>query len=87
LKVKSKATIKREISPFQVKEVCLNGTGSRIIAFKIVKNFRMQAVNATLFTFPSSITADTASESTSYTSLPIKSNTPQYAHPNKIESF
>ena len=32
--------------------ICLNGTLSRIIAFKMVKNLRMHAVNATFLTFP-----------------------------------
>ena len=52
LKVKSKTTIKGKTSPPQAVTVCLNGTLSRIIAFKMVRNFRMQAVNATFFTFP-----------------------------------
>ena len=52
LKVKSKTTFKGKTSPSQFMTVCLNGTLSRIIAFKMVRNFRMHAVNATFFTFP-----------------------------------
>jgi len=52
LKVKSKTTIKGKTSPSQTVAVCLNGTLSRIIAFKMVRNFRMHAVRATFFTFP-----------------------------------
>ena len=52
LKVKSKTTIKGKTSPSQTMAVYLNGTLSRIIAFRMVRNFRMQAVNATFFTFP-----------------------------------
>jgi len=40
--------------------ICLNGTLSRIIAFKMVRNFRMHAVNDTFFTFPTSTIIDTA---------------------------
>ena len=52
LKVKSKTTFKGKTSPSQADVLCLNGTLSRIIAFKIVRNFRMHAVRATFFTFP-----------------------------------
>ena len=52
LKVKSKSTFKGKPSPSQAMSLCLNGTLSRIIAFKIVRNCRMHAVSATFFTLP-----------------------------------
>ena len=52
LKVKSKTTIKGKTRPSQTDVLCLNGTLSRIMAFKIVRNLRIHAVNATFFTFP-----------------------------------